>query len=135
MANAGYKVKVELSDDDTTYVEVDGIKSFNIGDERVELDITDFKTVGILREKLMGLRDMTFSISGDYVDADPGQELFLAAADSTDDNPILWLRVLFNGVAGVKLKVTAASSSISGEVEGLVAFEASGSLNGSFARV
>lgn len=135
MSNAGYKTVVELSDDDVTYVEVDGIKSASFNGERVVLDITDFKSTGILREKLMGLRDATFEMSGDFVAGDAGQELFLDAADSSDDNPVLWIRIRFDGTVGVKAKITAESHSISSEVEGLASFSASGSLNGSFARI
>ena len=135
MSNAGYKTQVFLSADGVSYTEVDGIKSVQNSNERVELDTTDFKTAGILRDKLMGLRDGTFSLSGDFVAGDAGQEIFLDACDSTADNPPLYIRVLWDGVAGVEAKITAASYSISAEVEGLVTLELSGSLNGAFTRV
>lgn len=135
MAGAGYKAGVSLSTNGTTWTECDGIKSFSFTKDRVVLDITDFKTTGIDREKLMGLRDASFQISGDFVANDAGQEIFLDAQDDTSDNPALYIRILFDGTNGVTCKITCESSEIGAEVEGLVTFSASGTQNGAFARI
>lgn len=135
MASAGYKSSVFLSEDGSTWVELDGIKSFTVSNERVELDITDFKTSGIDREKLLGLRDAKFQISGDFVGGDSGQQLWIDAMDDTSDNPTIYIKILFDASYGVSCKITAPTMEISGEVEGLVGFSASGSQNGAFTRI
>lgn len=135
MASAGYKSGVSLSTNGTTWTELDGIKSFTFTMDRVVLDITDFKTTGIDREKIMGLRDASFQISGDFVGGDAGQEIFLDAQDDTSDNPALYIKIMFDATYGVSCKITAESSEIGAEVEGLVTFSASGTQNGTFTRI
>lgn len=135
MASAGYKSGVSLSTNGTTWTELDGIKSFTFTMDRVVLDITDFKTAGIDREKIMGLRDASFQISGDFVGGDAGQEIFLDAQDDTSDNPALYIKIMFDATYGVSCKITCESSEIGAEVEGLVTFSASGTQNGTFTRI
>lgn len=70
MAIAGYNDLVTAATGaSSTYVNVNGIKSFKIGDSRDMLDITDFAD-GNTRSRLAALRDVKIDISGDYEPTD-----------------------------------------------------------------
>jgi predicted secreted protein len=134
-ASAGYKAGIFSSVDGITWTEIDGIKSASMSHERDVLDITDFKTLGIDREKIQGLRNVSFSLSGDFVSGDPGQEIIRTAMFSVLDNPPLHVRFLPDGVNGFNCKVIAPSGEFGAEVEGLASFSASLEQNGTFVRV
>lgn len=135
MASAGYKSGFLVSDDDITYVEVDGIKSFDHSQERVVLDTTSFKTTGNNRTKIMGLRDSTVSFDGDYIAADPGQVILRAAHNSTADNPPLYVKLLHDGTNGLKMPVVIPSLTTNSGVEDLATISGSLEQNGAATEV
>lgn len=65
-AEAGHTVKVlcDLSDPPTE--EISGIKQFSATVEREVIDITDFKDTSGARVRIMGLKNVAFTMSGDY---------------------------------------------------------------------
>jgi predicted secreted protein len=68
-----------------TYVSINGIKSYKIGDSRDQLDITDFAD-GNVHARLAALRDVKLDISGDYEPTDStGWGKLQAAYNAGDD--------------------------------------------------
>jgi predicted secreted protein len=135
MATAGYKAGFYVSEDDVTYIEVDGIKSLSATNERESLDTTDFKTTGIDRESIMGLRNAPISASGDRVIGDAGQDLIEDLMFSTDDNPVLYIKILLDGTNGYKGRFNCTQFEVASEVEGLTTLSMSFNQNGAYTRV
>jgi predicted secreted protein len=85
MALPGYNSLVTCSTGaSATYTQLNGIKSFKIGDSRDQLDITDFAD-GNTRARLAALRDVKVDISGDYEPSDAGWLKFQAAYNAGTD--------------------------------------------------
>lgn len=85
MAIAGYNSLVTCATGAAaTFSNLDGIKSFSIGDSRDLLDITDFAN-GNVRARLAALRDVSVEISGDYEAGDTGWAKLRACYDAGSD--------------------------------------------------
>ena len=119
---AGYKTTVEVSNDDgSTWLTAGGINSVSVSSERDELEVTDFESANAARERLMGLKSWSVSLSGHFV-ANAAQDAIRAHIDEGDDNDELLIRVLWDGSAGVSIPTCGSSYDVSSELEGTVEF-------------
>lgn len=112
-AVAGFSSTVEVSTDDSTYNEVGGAYDVTFDPSRNALDATDFSDTDMAR--VMGLGDVSVSISANYDDSDTGQSALDTALDNGSD---IWVRVLFDGTNGLKAKCLVESVSYSSSVDG-----------------
>lgn len=116
MALKGKDMRVKFSADGSTWYDIDEINEANMSIEGQNEDITKFGQDYVNR--LQGLKDVTYSLSGFY-DADDtnGQQALLTAflADTT-----IYFGFLPNGTTGWEQVVKVASFDISGAVDGAV---------------
>ena len=135
MALAGHPFTLSSSTDDggeDAYTEIDGINDFSFGPTRTMLETTDFKDTSGAKTRMAGLKDGTISLSGDYESGDTGQgKIPTAWAAGTD----LWLKMLWNGAAGHKVKCIVESFELRTSVDGKVEFSATLQFNGVYAAV
>lgn len=61
--------------------EINGINNVDVGQSSELLDTTSFD-VGQYRTRILGLRDATLTLSGDYIENDPGQNILEANFNS-----------------------------------------------------
>ena len=119
MALAGHSCAVHFAATDTTG-EVDGIKSVEFSPSANLHDITDFADTTAVHVRLLGLKDLTITLSGDYTTA-TAQALIRSTWASGADG---YCRVLPNGSVGFKCAVKVQDYKISGEVDGIMQFSA-----------
>ena len=121
MAVAGYNSAIYCSTgfaaSSTTFTEIQGIKSFKIGDSRDLLDITSFED-GNVHGRLAALRDITVDLSGDYEAADTGFLKLKAAYDAGTDIAIKIYTSAVATTAGFGYVFQVASMDINASVEG-----------------
>lgn len=119
MALAGHAMKLSCADSDVAGDEVDGVKSIEFSESGNMLDTTDTMDTTTVHTRILGLRDLTITISGDYESADTGQARLLTnfRAGTTT-----WVRYLPNGTAGFKVSGKVQDFKISGGVDGTVEF-------------
>ena len=133
MTTAAHLAVIEFSTNDSTYNEVDGIKSFKSSITREMLETTDFKDTSGARTRLAGLRDGSIELGGMLEEADTnGQNVLRTAFDNGTD---LYVRVSFNpsatsGQKGYKVKCLVESHEYSSEVDGLNEWSSSLQFNG-----
>lgn len=122
MPFAAHITKVEISPDNITYTEVDGINDASFETSRDVLETTDFKDTSGAKTRIVGLQECSVSMSGDYEDTDTnGQNIirsFFLAGTS------LYVGFKFDGVDGYKSQFLVSSFSITPTVDGKVEFEA-----------
>jgi len=129
MAIAGHLATVSISTvASISFTELDGIKQFSIGDASEPLDITDFAD-SRLRRRIVGLRDLTASLSGDVEAADPAYTLLRGRY--TAGLPIC-LRVLHDGTNGLVAEFVVTELSREASVDGLVTISVSLEHSGAF---
>lgn len=119
MGIAAHKAKIEISTDDVTYVEIDGVNSVSFGPSRDTLETTDFADTSGARKKIKGLVDGVISTSGHYK-ATGAQKTIRNTHDDGAEDDTLFVRILWNGVAGHKVRCVVASYSLDGELDGTV---------------
>jgi hypothetical protein len=96
--------------------EIDGSKDFSFTRSRDVLDTTDFKD-GDQRTKLLGLKDGSGSISGDWENGDAVQALLLSSHDSGNT---VWITDLPDGTNGFTYPCLVESVETGGGVGDLV---------------
>lgn len=96
--------------------EVDGAKDFTFSRSRDVLDTTDYKD-GDQRTKLLGLKDGTGNISGDWENSDPVQALLLSAHG---DGSTVYVTDLPDGTNGFTYPCLVESVETGGAVGDLV---------------
>lgn len=116
MALAGKNVVVEVSTNDTLYNAVKEINDMSISASGDNIDITEFGDDFINR--LQGLKDCTFSLSGFYDPTDTTGQVVIQNAWLNDS--ILYVRIKPNGVAGFKQEVKVSTFEVSASVDGAV---------------
>lgn len=97
MPLAGHAVVIEVSLDDVSYAEVDGITEATYSPTRDLGDVTYFKTSDAARRKFALLRDGTISLSGKFEADANGQGRIRA---KYDDGADLYCRIKFAPGAG-----------------------------------
>lgn len=133
MPLAGHPIVVEVSNDDVTYNEVDGLNNVSFSPSRDLADVTDFKDADDAKRKLGLLRDVTISVSGDYESGDTNGQKRIR--DRFDDAADLWVRIKFDptaaaGLQGFKVKTKVESHEPSTSVDGKVEWTATMQGNG-----
>lgn len=134
MAVAGYKFLVTCATAvSSTYSSMDGIKDFTLSDSNDTLDITDFVGANSarVRQRIVGLRDATLSLSGDLEAGDTGFKNAQAAyrAGSASAAFQVWLNTGASS-AGFALVAVIESIEYSGAVDGKAEVSISASVNG-----
>jgi predicted secreted protein len=132
MALAGHGLTLSISPDDSTYTELDGVNDFSFGPSRDMLETTDFKDTTGAKTRMAGLKDGTISISGDYESGDTAQAQIFARYS---DGAACWIRALWDGAAGHKVKTIVESFELKSTVDGKVEFTSTHQFNGVFSAV
>lgn len=132
MTLAAHPMTISASADDVTYNEIDGLNDFSFGPNRDSLETTDFADTSGAKTRLLGLKDGTIQLSGDYESADTGQSRLttLWASGAT-----CYIKVLWNGSTGHKVPCVVESFEIRGSVGGKVEFSATLQFVGVFSAV
>ena len=121
MPIAGFNASVTVATGRAaTYVEMDGIKDFKIGDSRDLLDVSAFNDPTAVHARLAALRDVKLDISGDFEPADTAYTRLLGSYEAGET---LCVKLYTSAVAptsgfGYMLKI--ASLDISGAVDGKI---------------
>lgn len=107
--------------------EIDGINNVSYGPTGNLLDTTDFKDTSGFITKLLGLKDGTISLSGDYEASDAPQALLRSSWDS---GASVWITIHFNpsggaGVKGFQVECKVESWEVNAAVDGKVEFSCS----------
>jgi predicted secreted protein len=122
MADPGHAVRVDVSNDDITYNELDGINNVDWGPMADLLDTTDFKDTTGFKTRIQVLKDIAPTISGDYERTDTAQS---ALRTGWDTGATRYLKVMLDGTNGFKVACKVESFGISASVDGKVEFTAS----------
>ena len=100
MALAAHPSVLDVSLDDITYGEIDGINDYTFGLSRDVLETTDFMDTSGAHTRILGLQDIPVSISGDAEFSDTnGQNVLRAAFVS---GATVYFRVRPDGTNGYK---------------------------------
>jgi predicted secreted protein len=132
-ASAGKNLRVKVSPTvggAGTYTLVAGAKNATMTQNGQTLDVSAFGAAAV--EKILGLRDATYSLSGNYEGGDTNGQVAIrsALADTT-----LWIQFLPDGTTGFKQEVKVASFDITAAVDGIVEFTANLEGSGAIAAV
>ncbi len=85
MPIAGYNSSITVATGRAaTYVELDGIKDFKIGDSRDQLDVSAFNDPTNVHARLAALRDVKLDMGGDFEPADAAYLRLYAAYEAGD---------------------------------------------------
>lgn len=119
MALAGHASKLSCADTDVAGDEIDGLKSVEWSVNGNMLDTTDMMDTTTVHTRILGLRDLTVTGSGDYESGDTGQARLVTnfAAGTTT-----WFRWLPNGTTGFKVSAKIQDYKISAGFDGTVEF-------------
>lgn len=131
MAIAAHPGAVHFAATDTTG-EVDGVKSYEISINGEMLDTTDFKDTTAAHSRILGLQDVTVTVSGDYESGDTPQALMRSTVTTGATS---YIRILPDGSTGFKCAVKSQDFKITGEVNGIVQFSATFVATGAVATV
>jgi len=112
-ANAGFKSSIGVSATDASYTNVGGANSVSANRGRAELDATDFSDVAVSR--ILGLKDVDFSIDGNYDGADAGQTII---ENAINGDGIVWVEFLWDGTSGYKAECVVTSVEVSAAPDG-----------------
>lgn len=122
MSTAAHLRKVYVRTDNTAPTgtdELDGAKDCSIDRSRDELETTDFKD-GDTKTKIMGLKDTSGSISGDWEPSDTKQTILRTAFDN---GTLVYVTVLHDGTNGYTYPMYVTNISEGGGVGDLVSAE------------
>ncbi len=132
MANlAAHAGAFHAASTDTTG-EVSGLDNIDWGPAADVLEITDFADTSAAKKRMLGLKDVTCTVSGHYDSANSPQELIRTSWTSGAD---LYIRWLPNGSAGFKVVVKVSEFKVSAGVGETVKFSATLLGNGAIAAV
>jgi len=119
-ALAGHSAKISNALTDIAGDELDGVKSIDWGDAADLIDTTDFAdTSGSRVRGLLGLQDLTVTISGDYTGGTAQARFFTVKAAGT----LVYVRFLPNGSTGFKAAMKVESIKLSSSIDGAVQVE------------
>jgi len=104
MALKGKLMKIKASTDGTTWTDVLGMDNASMGLGGENIDITEFGDEYVRR--IQGIKDNTFTISGNYLPADPGQSMI---KDALLNDGELHIQFLPDGTNGFQQEVKVAS--------------------------
>jgi len=122
MALAGHNAVISIATGaSVTYVTMTGMSQLTVDDAKDMFDITDFVDSNI-RRRITGLQDFGLSMSGNCEMNDAGY-LRLTAAHRAES--LIYVRVLYNGVAGFMNAFVVESKNTSSSVDGKVDLEVS----------
>jgi predicted secreted protein len=114
MAIAGFNSLVSVATGvSATYVPVDGIKQFSVGDSTDMFDITDYVDSN-LRRRLAGLRDVNISLSGELETTNSG---WVALKASYDAGAIVYVMVMSSATNGYTYAMLSDSFEVSAGVD------------------
>jgi len=118
MALKGKNVNIEVSPDDNTYYLVQELNEASMSFEGENIDVTSFCSSFINR--IQGLKDNTFDLSGFYAPDDTTGQVLIRDAWENDDD--LWIRYIVdkNTGEGFKQQVRVSSFEVSATVEDAV---------------
>ena len=132
MALAGYGVEVSVATGASqTYTAFDGISQFTVSDGNDLLEITDF-TDSRLRRRMVGMRDLSISLSGDVEIASVAYTNARAAYEA--GNPLI-VRVIITtsgATSGAAYSMLLSSFERSASVDGKVELSLSLEHEGAF---
>lgn len=120
MAIAAHPTVIEVSTDNITFNEIDGINDYDFDLARDVLETTDFKDTSGGHTRILGLQDVPVSISGDYEGSDTNGQNVLRTA--LVNGTSVWIGFLFNGSAGYKVEAYVSTFKINAAVDGKVEF-------------
>lgn len=121
MALAGHAVKVSCADTDVAGDEIDGINNIDWGPAANLLETTDFADTTGARTRILGLKDLQVTVSGQYEAADTGQARLRTNWAS---GASVFVRFLPNGTAGFKCEMKVQDFKITASFDGVVEFSA-----------
>ena len=121
MPKLGHTTVIEVSTDDITYNEVDGILDYNFDMSNDVVDITAYEDTASAHERLLSLQDTSISLGGDYEHADVNGQLVLRNAFL--NNTSVYVKILHNGTNGHKVQCLVTKLIIGAEVDEKVAVE------------
>ena len=116
MAMKGKSMKIMTGADGSAWDEVLGIKEASMQNGADNQDISTFGANYIKR--LQGLKDCSYSLSGNYEPTDTTGQVAIRAAWEADTT--LYIGFLPDGTAGFEQVVVVSSFEISGAVDGVV---------------
>jgi predicted secreted protein len=119
MALAGNAVKISCADTDVAGDEIDGIQSIDWGEAIELLDTTDTMDTSAAHTRIMGLKDLKVSLSGDYESADTGQARLVTNGRA---GTTTYVRFLPNGSAGFKCACKIENLKVAASFDGKVTF-------------
>ena len=131
MAIAAHPGAIHAAATDTTG-EMDGVKNYELSINGELLDTTDFKDTTGAHSRILGLQDVTVSLSGDYESGDTPQALLVTSLQS---GATVYIRIFPNGSAGFKCACKVQDFKITGEVAGIVQFSCTLLATGAIAAV
>lgn len=116
MALKGRSMKVKTGTDGTAWNDVLGIKEASMQNGADNQDISTFGDTFIKR--LQGLKDVSYSMSGNYEPTDSTGQM--ALRDAWLNDTTAYIAFLPDGAAGFEQKVLVSNFEISGAVDGVV---------------
>ena len=119
MPDAGYKPVVSVSINDGTYNIISGCNSITMTSGQEVLESTDFTDPA--KDRIGGLRDASYTLSGDYDHSDTAQA---AIRDALLAGAYIWIQVRWTGSGGTGHNFAGAVESfdVSVDVEGKATF-------------
>lgn len=115
MAIAANGAAISSSADDSTYNVIDGLNDATFSRMADLLDVTDFADTSGTKLRIYGLKDASFSLSGDLEAADTGYGRIETAYG---DGSTVYIKYLPNGTTGWKAACKVESIEVSGSVDG-----------------
>lgn len=115
MALKGKLMKIKASNDGTTWTDVLGLDNAQMGLGGENIDITEFGDDWTRR--IQGLKDNTFTLSGNYLPSDAGQSMI---RDALLNDTELHIQFLPDGTTGFQQEVKVASFQPSATARGKV---------------
>lgn len=115
MATQGLSALIESSTNDSAYSTVNDLNSASMSISGNNIDVTDFESSYI--DRIQGVKDCTWSISGFYNDGDTGQDNI---RDALLNNTAIYIRIKYNGTNGFKQQVRVSSFEQSMSPDGTV---------------
>lgn len=116
MALKGKDVVINVSDDDVTYNQVAELNDGTQTIDGTNIDITEFGDDWINR--IQGLKDGTYSLSGFYAPSDTDGQV--AIRDALINDTTLYVQFLHDGTNGFQQEVKVATFEVSASVDGAV---------------
>jgi predicted secreted protein len=127
MALPGHGSSVYVSNSDAATTQLDGINNIDWGPAADLLETTDFMDTTAARTRILGLKDLSVTVSGDYEASDTGQSLLRTnwAAGTTT-----YVTFYPTAAVGFRCACIVESFSVTASFDGKVEFSCSLQGNG-----